>query len=161
METTRSHQILLLLLLLCIMQANSQVVVATAGTQWHDSKIEMSWTLGEPVTFITKMNNLVTQGFQQPILTVTSAYREKSPYIAIEAYPNPTLGLLNLKVTELSGIYRVDILNNAGDKLFSEDMFLCNDPTAIDFSVFIQGIYFVRLSTNQNNVIESFKIIKQ
>lgn len=160
MKTLKNYLILLLFLLLGYKQAHSQNVIASSGKQWTDQKIDVSWTIGEPVTFITELSYMVTQGFHQPELTISGIYKKPSVNILIEAYPNPTLGFIYLKIKGKTSLYQVEIINSEGKKIFSNEMQLGNDSQSIDFTGYPQGIYFVRVLTNQTMLLESFKVVK-
>ena len=47
---------------------------------------------------IAAVDNLITQGFQQPHLTITTVEENPDLDFTITAYPNPAHGIVNLKV---------------------------------------------------------------
>ena len=65
------HQLLLICLFITIQQVNAQTisryVIPTNGSEYKDSNIHVSATVGETFTFTLNNNNITaTQGFQQP-----------------------------------------------------------------------------------------------
>ncbi len=80
-------------------QSLSPTVVALAGgLERTPSGMTLSWTLGEPVVDPLRSGIVfLTQGFQQPLLTVSTGFEDPGFSYAIEAFPNPTSFELKLK----------------------------------------------------------------
>jgi hypothetical protein len=80
-------------------QTLSPQVQATAGDHAVSAAGSLSWTLGDVATeTYTAGNNMITQGFHQPELTLTSI-ETKVEGIEVNIYPNPTAGSLNIVFT--------------------------------------------------------------
>ena len=71
----------------------------------------------------------------------------------ITAYPNPVEGILNLQ-SELN-ITKIEVIDLQGRMLLNQE----NQLNTIDFSHFPNGIYFVKVSTEQGQN-KLFKILK-
>jgi hypothetical protein len=71
MKTIFSFLSVLLFCSLLHAQSLSPKVIASAGGYFASANASLSWTLGEPVTAtFTNGNNMLTQGFQQPSVSV-------------------------------------------------------------------------------------------
>ncbi|WP_312556217.1 T9SS type A sorting domain-containing protein [Empedobacter brevis] len=72
----------------------------------------------------------------------------------IIVYPNPIKNILNIKATDKSKILEVEIYNTLGQIVST----IKKSGSQIDLSTLKKGIYFIRITTNNN--IETKKIIK-
>src|SRR4030042_2117182 len=80
-------------------QPNPQQVVAAAGNSSENRETIIEWSLGETViATLTNGNITLTQGFQQPRLSVTVIKSIDGLPFTIEVYPNPTDDLLLIKL---------------------------------------------------------------
>ena len=70
-------------------------------------------------------------------------------------YPNPTSGIINLKIQPDEDVLRVLVSDISGKIVFRDD----NGNSVIDLSVLENGVYFVKIETNNGTHIE--KIIIQ
>lgn len=70
---------------------SAQEVVAPGGNYHETGQIYISWTLGGTVieTF-GSFDLILTQGFQQPVLTVSTYIEDPGLDFQISAFPNPT-----------------------------------------------------------------------
>ena len=139
---------------------NAQTVIAPAGHYHESEQMSMSWTLGETVieTFASA-NMVLTQGFQQPVLKVSTFAKEPGLDFQITAFPNPTRGHINISTNLLQAeslIYSVYDL---------QGRFIAANPlegsqTQIALNNYDPGIYFIRILQDEKPV-KTFKIIKQ
>ncbi len=141
-------------------QSNAQTVLAPAGHYHESEQMSMSWTLGETIiaTFVSA-DIVLTQGFQQPVLKVSTIAKEPDLDFQITAFPNPTRGHTNISTNQLQAeslTYRVYDL---------QGRFIIGNPlegshTRIAFYDYDPGIYFIRILQDKKPV-KTFKIIKQ
>jgi len=75
----------------------------------------------------------------------------------INVYPNPTSGILNFK-SEMNQVLQIGIFNNYGQIVYSSAVL--ND-NSIDISRLSTGIYFVKLTDENGNILLSRKILKE
>ena len=82
----------------------------------------------------------------------------------IAVYPNPTTGVLNLIQERITNyelrIKDVEIFDIFGKKLSSHHLITSSSNHLINISDLPTGIYFIKIF-NENNRVETFKIIKQ
>lgn len=122
----------------------------------------LSFTVGEVITNTATAGSIVlTQGFQQPdtILSV-GINTQPETTIAIQLYPNPTSGNLNLKFAHASGAYTITVRNVLGQECMALPILLAPTLTTIDVSGLSAGMYYVRIDDGQNhgNIIKFQKI---
>lgn len=139
---------------------SAQEVVASGGNYYETGQISISWTLGETVIETFGSSDLIlTQGFQQPVLTVSTYIEDPGLDFQISAFPNPTREHVNIS-TDLSDadnlIYRV--YDMQGRFIISDR--LEGAQTRVVFDDFHPGAYFIRIIRNDKPV-KIFKIIKQ
>ena len=150
----------LLFILVWFTALQGQQVIATAGSTLSNSNGSMSFTIGEGLTqAFSKGDKVITQGFQQPNLIVSTLSVVKEIEFTIEAYPNPATDLLNIQVgkEEVNGLkYKLFDLNG---KLLKSDK-LDASETQVPFMEFRNGIYLLRISDGLRE-LKTFKIIKQ
>lgn len=76
---------------------------------------------------------------------------------SFKVYPNPTIGLFDIDVSTPAIYSRIEIYNSIGDLISIQT--LVNEKTTINLINNTDGLYFVNLFDNENNII-SEKIIK-
>ena len=75
---------------------SAQEVVSSGGESQSVTGYQVSWTLGETVIeTISSGGNILTQGFQQPKLSLTPVTDLLYPDIKMKVFPNPTQGFTN------------------------------------------------------------------
>lgn len=61
----------------------------------------LQWSLGEPVIITVESNdNVLTQGFHQTLLTITSLDELTQEEIAINIYPNPVMSSFSINLNQ-------------------------------------------------------------
>ncbi|HNV82590.1 MAG TPA: T9SS type A sorting domain-containing protein [Tenuifilaceae bacterium] len=148
-------------LLLCISTLSwAQEAVVSGGNYLSNANGSVSWGLGEAViqTFATD-DNIVTQGFQQTRLTITSVEEIPGLDFAISAYPNPAHDIVNLKVDtdDLKGLL-YEVFDQNGRML--KRGVIDNNPMSIQVSSMPIGVCFIRVIHN-SKMLNTFKIVKQ
>lgn len=138
----------------------AQSVITPAGHYHESGQMSMSWTLGETMieTFVSA-DIVLTQGFQQPVLEVSTLTKEPGLDFQITAFPNPTRSHINISTNLLQAeslIYSVYDL---------QGRFIAGNPldgfqTRIAFNDYEAGIYFIRI-LQDDKPVTTFKIIKE
>lgn len=136
-----------------IAQDISREAVSIAGNFFDTDNGSISWTMGESViATLTGETTVLTQGFQQDNLTVSTLLPETQLGRTIQLYPNPVTDILNIN-TEENNIH-VQLLNIHGEVIKTETLKL--QTGELDFSVLPNGTYILKV-----NGRETHKIIKQ
>ena len=139
-------------------QSQPQQVVAGAGGSGGNGDTFIEWTLGEPVISTMASGNLMlTQGFQQPELTVTAIKTMDGLLFTVEAY-NPTGDLLMIQVDNTeSRDFQYVLYDMNGKVLEKKD--LAGTVTAIGMNSHPAGIYLLKI-TQLDKEIKMFEITK-
>ena len=136
-------------------QSNDQQVISSCGTSFFNDEYIMESTLGETVISTIENGNILTQGFHQANLKITSV--SELTDIELKLYPNPTIGLFTLEFGKNQGL-NIDLSSFNGKTIFSETIENQNKKT-FDISQLTQGIYILKV-TNTNNQQSVYKINK-
>lgn len=151
--------LLLCFFIACSNQLFSQEVVATAGGHSVGSTLQVSWTVGEPVTETeTNGQYILTQGMHQGNLVVTVARELEDIAWNISAYPNPVSSYLNLDIDAPQ-------LKNFSFVLYSIDGQLLHQgevlehSTTIPMDTYSHSSYLLRVLSDKTEV-KVFRIVK-
>ncbi len=148
-------------------KAQQLEVVAASGDFYKNSSGSLSWTLGEAaIETLSESNYILTQGFQQSKITVTSVNELPGLDFTISVFPNPASDFLTVKVEKNDGftglMYHLYDINGK--------LLLLKQPegneTTISLSNFNPSIYFLEViqakdSTDAKYCVSIFKIIKK
>ena len=154
-----------LLMLLCLPlslpgQEISRDVLATQGDFSESRDMTLSWTLGQTFTeTVSTMDRALTAGYQQPDFQIREVQLPEAEILQVELFPNPTPGMLNLKVTQAEiEAYTVEIIDQAGRLMSTVNR---NElDTQIDMSAYSAGHYFVRITSRADKLFAVFDVIK-
>ena len=136
-------------------QSNDQQVISSCGTSFFNDEYIMESTLGETVISTIENGNILTQGFHQANLKITSV--SELTDIELKLYPNPTIGLFTVEFGKNQNL-NIDLSSLNGKTIFSETIENQNKKT-FDISQLTQGIYILKV-TNTNNQQSVYKINK-
>ena len=77
-------------------QSLDQQVIGSSGLQYVTASASVAFTIGEPLTAtLTGQDGIITQGFHQGNITVTSV-REELAAAALSVHPNPAVDVLTV-----------------------------------------------------------------
>ena len=136
-------------------QNNDQQVISSIGTSYSNNEYIMESTLGETVISTIENGNILTQGFHQTTLKITSVSELSD--IELKLYPNPTIGLFTIEFGKNQSL-NIDLSSLNGKTIFSETIENQNKKI-FDISQLTQGIYILKV-TNTNNQQSVYKINK-
>lgn len=129
--------------------------VSVAG----DGNNQLSWTIGESMTSTFSSDDyILTQGLHQGSYIITSVKANKSSNIKLSIYPNPFTVNFNINISEISDNFRFEIITITGQVIASNK--ITSNITNINMSQFTASNYILNVYT-ENNIISTFKIIKQ
>lgn len=153
-------------------------VAASGGTAKIEGDIELSWTVGQPVTeSVTKNGLMLTQGFQQGTITFVEQaeneenktginelqYTEAAKRLDVSLFPNPTKSAFNVMLasTETNEAVRtiIEIVDVGGRLVRSEvAMIIPGQPYTISVEPLQPGMYMVLLrSAEKSRVVKMMK----
>ncbi len=140
-------------------KANSQEVVATAGEVHETDDMSISWTIGEAVieTF-AKDNLLLSQGFHQGNLEVSTAIENIDKNTKISVFPNPVNSTLNIEIeTDEKENFEILLFDMAGKLLLKREVSKIDN---IDLSHLQSATYRLQVKDKQNRNFKFFNILK-
>lgn len=137
-----------------------QQATSSSGGEYTSGLYVLNYTIGESVIETLIGSSILTQGFHQSKLTVSSIYEYRNLRAKIHLYPNPTTSNLNIMIAANAKNYNVMVINMFGKILKDEKVWLGESPTVIDFNDFKPGVYLVRIIDHQRIVLQTFKVVK-
>lgn len=140
-------------------QSINKQVIASLGNSISNSNYQITNTVGEAVIG-PKMNAVtINQGFLASItntatLSTTTLVTDQN----IKVYPNPVIETLNI---DLGGTTKatLTIYDVTGKEIFRE--ILGSSKSSFNMADFSKGVYLVQLYFKENQINETFKILKQ
>lgn len=148
---------IILLLLQLTLDLFCQEITASAGDFFANDNQSISFSLGEIVTeTFTESNMILTQGFQQSNLTITSV----DPAISsenISLFPNPVINSMKLNITGEIANMEFKLHNMEGKLLIRKE--ISDRVTYINFEDYPSGGYLLNIIQN-NTLVKSFHISK-
>jgi hypothetical protein len=143
-------------------QLSHQVLVPGAGVATSGS-VNYSQTIGETaVETITGSGFVLTQGFQQPAVTLTTETPHEGT--GVDVYPNPATDFVNIKLFgDAPRKFRIEMININGRIVNSMTLdFITNyyHVQQLDVSRLTIGFYFVRVTSDDSMINRIFKIEK-
>lgn len=153
----KKHQILVASLLF-LGSTHAQEVISSQGESYSNANGSIDFTIGETIIATgTDGSYDVTQGFHQSNWNFVGL-DDQEPSFEATIYPNPTVEVLNIKVTVFDNIHY--IMYDANGKIVSTDV-LSSEITVINVANLVKGSYSVSLFDTDENLIKTFKLIKQ
>lgn len=132
--------------------------VNSGGTFHQNATGSISWSLGEVATETLKAGNyIITQGFQQGRLGLTSVKETPNLDVTISAYPNPTHDYINIEIIgEITNMhYAVFDINGRAVKSGE----IIESPTQVQFNEMGSAIYFIRIMQNGQE-LKTLRVVK-
>jgi hypothetical protein len=143
-------------------ELSHQVLVPVAGVT-STGVISYSQTVGETaIEIINSSDYILTQGFQQPGIKLTHGTQPDGN--GVDVYPNPARENVTVKLFgDVSRDYRIDITTLAGTVVISKRQ-SCIDKYYLEKIIPIgslyNGIYFIRITSDDKIINRTFKIEK-
>ena len=152
--------VVVILSLMLVSTLQAQQVISSAGTTFTGTGVQLSWTIGEPVieTF-TAGSTTLTQGFHQSKLTVTAIEPLSLTGIDLSVYPNPVSAELKLSVSgNLNGNLDYRLFDMTGKMIITKK--IDHQPELINMMNYQSGTYLLKVFRNENESLQTFKIVK-
>lgn len=143
-------------------QLSHQVLVPLAGL-YSDGRISYSQTIGETAVEIVSCSDYIfTQGFQQPLIKVSSETPPEGSGIKI--YPNPVTEFVTIELYgESAKTFRIDFINLSGRVVRSSRVELSNNfwyKEPQNIKDLISGFYLIRIKSEDGKLTRTFMIEK-
>lgn len=148
-----------------LMAANAQSispeVIATSGEHFQNGTSQLSWTLGEVMidTYATG-GNILTQGFHQTQLTVTSI-EENNPFsLDVGVFPNPTTQFLNVNISGEHDPFVVALYDMNGRLVLENKIPKNQSSVQLDLSALAMAYYTLTISESEGDYFSAHKVCK-
>lgn len=141
--------------------SHAQESATAAGGDAMGNGGTVAYSIGQ-VAYTTNIENAgsVAEGVQHAYEIFTVGINETAFQISLSVYPNPTSENLNLIVSNLSNEKLSYILVDLQGKQISTSE-VTSQQTQINTSCLAAATYFIHVLNQQNQSIQSFKIVKQ
>lgn len=142
-----------------------QVVGSTGGTATSGNIIVTS-TVGElAVSTQTSTNIILTEGYQQASDTNLISVKEIESITVMKLYPNPTRTSSNLEITANKDNVVAVTIYSAQGKLIKNSSFQLSagkqSTIELDITNQASGVYFVKLTGENNAFNKTMRLVKQ
>ena len=142
-------------------QSLSPTVIASAGGFAAAGGYSISQTIGElAVKTLTNNDLLLTQGFQQPQLSVANFIEPEEVEWSLNTYPNPVKDMMYIEYSlQEETDLMLEIRDITGKKVSEEklEQLSGDSETSVNLSDLRNGIYFLKFYSPDKKL---FKIIK-
>lgn len=152
--------------------AEWSAMAAQGGTD-RNQNIQLEWTLGEMATATgVSDRGMLTEGFHQPVLQVVKILTAASADVpsdsmvglaagAIDIYPNPTAGRLQISITDGSAsLIRIALMDNTG-RFLTEQRVQTPGALEMDLRPYPPGTYLLRIQSAAGTCNQVYQVIKQ
>jgi hypothetical protein len=154
-------KIKLSLLLLGIgMTVQAQQATTASGGDASGSGGTAAFSIGQVVyTANTNASGTVSQGVLQAYEIFTLGIKETELNISLKAFPNPTLNNLTLQISDYKNKKLSYQLYDIQGRLLNNGQIVAQQ-TNIEMTSLPTAIYFINVVNQQNQKVQSFKIVK-
>ena len=138
----------------------AQSSINSAGAEATGNGGSLSYSVGQVFYSASSSSaGAVSAGVQQAYeVSVATQVSETNLNIDASVYPNPTTDFLILDVSEIEENYTYQVTDINGKQLNTG--LINNTQTNLDFSSYVIGTYFIKLSGQDNSNIKTFQVIK-
>ncbi len=141
-------------------KAQLHSAMGSSGGEYEGKDYRLSFTIGEAaIQTLESTNYILTQGFQQPQLWVTSIDGFTELKNNIQIYPNPAIEYLVISTDKALPGQAICRLYDMNGQL-KHKSFLDGTNTTIDLQGLAPAPYFMKISY-KGNTLKTTKIIKQ
>ncbi len=142
-------------------QSISPQVIASAGTHYVGSNAQLSWTIGEPViTTVSNGSNIITQGFHQTLLNVTSVEEQSVAGINVNVFPNPVSEVLNINITNNLKDLQMELFDMNGKLLQARKIGAAEGNIQLNMVDYARANYLLRIFSVDESVNYTYKVQK-
>jgi hypothetical protein len=140
-------------------------VFCSGGNHLIEAYGQISWTLGDnQIRTYKNSTAVVTQGFLQTRITITEIKDIENfgniRDLNVKIYPNPVVDHLQIeKESEINQKIIIDLVDLEGKKLYTNQMNPNEQKIFIDFNQFQGGVYLLKISTINQVLIKTYKVI--
>jgi hypothetical protein len=160
---------LTVLLVAAAMQAQNlaPAAVTCAATKMTQSNGSLSFTVGELVveTQTDGNGNTLGGGFTNgstSSTTITSVQQPDEEKLMLNVYPNPTADMLTLDVQHIDvDAYTITIFDVSGKQVYTANHAGVSGRVNINLSSFDSGTYLLNLTSNKQETLGTYQVIRK
>jgi len=142
------------------MTVQAQQATTASGGDASGSGGTAAFSVGQVVyTANTNASGTVSQGVQQAFEIFTLSIKETELNISLKAFPNPTLNNLTLQISDYKNEKLSYQLYDIQGRLLNNGQIVAQQ-TNIEMTSLPTAIYFINVVNQENQKVQSFKIIK-
>lgn len=142
-------------------QSITPEVVASAGDHYENGNVQLSWTLGEvAVQTLDNGTNIITEGFHQNDITITSIEEISELEMDVNVFPNPTQHFINLEFSNNQNQVTAVLFDMNGKEISRMDVDAFQMEAGIDVSDLAAGGYLLRLTEENGKFTSTHQIHK-
>jgi hypothetical protein len=139
---------------------HAQESPTAAGGDASGSGGTAAFSVGQVVyTVNTNASGTLSQGVQQAYEIFTLSIKETELNISLKAFPNPTLDNLTLQISDYNNEKLSYQLYDIQGRLLNNGQIVAQQ-TNIEMTSLPTAIYFINVVNQENQKVQSFKIIK-
>lgn len=149
----------LFLLPALVFAQNSQEIISSSGGFGEGTNSSVSYTIGDIVTE-TSSDESLTQGFQQPNISVTEIVEAPFKEISVSVFPNPSVDFVNVKLSNSETEMIVELVDSKGAMI--EIQLIPKDQAQTQFYLgdLSNGTYYLKTISKNKKYYKSFRIEK-
>ncbi|WP_346862076.1 T9SS type A sorting domain-containing protein [uncultured Draconibacterium sp.] len=152
--------LLIIILLVSISVCFAQQVISSAGVTQQAGEYELSWTIGETaIESISNETTILTQGFHQSKITVTAINDLLLSGLELKVYPNPTTEFVHIQMSSTDKQANYALYDFAGKLL--QKAAITGTETQLNLHDYTNGTYLLRMTYDENQPLQTFKIVKR
>jgi hypothetical protein len=142
------------------MTVQAQQATTASGGDASGSGGTAAFSVGQVVyTANTNASGTVSQGVQQAYEIFTLSIKETELNISLKAFPNPTLDNLTLQISDYKNEKLSYQLYDIQGRLLNNGQIVAQQ-TNIEMTSLPTAIYFINVVNQENQKVQSFKIVK-
>jgi hypothetical protein len=139
---------------------HAQESPTAAGGDASGSGGTAAFSVGQVVyTVNTNASGTVSQGVQQAFEIFTLSIKETELNISLKAFPNPTVNNLTLQISDYKNEKLSYQLYDIQGRLLNNGQIVAQQ-TNIEMTSLPTAIYFINVVNQENQKVQSFKIVK-
>lgn len=140
-------------------QTLEPTVINSSGSSLANTEISLDYNLGEiAVNSYSTSEIIITEGFLKGVFPEITGFSGLERF-NLKFFPNPTSKLLNVEVHDNSKWGSIQLFHLSGIELINERLVPGEQHIQLDLSGFKEGIYYLRIISDDGSSQNSHKII--
>lgn len=142
-------------------QSITPEVISSAGDHYENGSYQLSWTLGEvAVQTYDNGSNILTEGFHQPEILITSIEEENLTDIDLTIFPNPTTQFVNIQLRNNEADMTASVLDMSGKTVMTKSIVAYQAESGFDLGNLAAGGYLLQILDNDGKFRSTHQIQK-